>query len=711
MPTNNNPPRPSNPHSEGELHQSELQQKAAPQSLEDAAPNETSTEATNRLHSAKEKEGTSTEGTPADEESQQSAAHTSSTEENRTPQNSNGKNLNCHNFFSKKPVVNWALLSIALLSFIAATYQIITIYNISIKHLEESRKLFSSFSENSDNDLAKIANLRTAAQSTTFHLILPLSILTLCFFNPICAIFKNNIKKTLTTISILVIAISAITPFILYYFKYIGDITALNFFTAFIAIFISLITIAVIFKIIEIIFIFLHKAASDRTGKTYTRTEQSLHYIIFMLVPTFAIFMVLLFVLGVDTLSTALYDRHAYRTTPIFLEEFFNDPDTIFVLLIFLIFSITANLSSATSVIVVIEEIFKNKRRQKAKRIILPPEKKSTRSTITSHIKLMLPLLPLAASIVFMLALIHNTQVTKGNLSTAIQITAIQFTDSKYIWLTMAFSLLLIGYISFIPYFLLPQCIDGAEKIILRGRSGNAKKEVEHIYFMIIIVSSALTFFCTLINYQILKILSHKEIIIFLLATTYISFTLCNVSLRNILEQKYEPKNTTEIRSRTLKETITVLALVAVSTLLISSISSWLIPNTVKGFSDMITSPGDTLGSIDTDYSCIFSNDNKEKSSIAFGVLTEAKPDSVHIFTPTYDYKRRAYGKKLDDGNIQVNILTEAQIKISTGYHVEKFDINKHYYDVTTGKCTQLTPLSFYESIQIKTKLVIRNIP
>ena len=111
----------------------------------------------------------------------------------------------------------------------------------------------------------------------------------------------------------------------------------------------------------------------------------------------------------------------------------------------------------------------------------------------------------------------------------------------------------------------------------------------------------------------------------------------------------------------------------------------------------MVTSPGDTLGSVETDYSCVFSNDIKEKSSITFGILTEAKPDSVHVFTPTYDYQYRAYGKKLDNGNIRLNNLTESQLKIPTGYHV--------------GKCTYLAPLDFYESMQPRTKLTIRNIP
>lgn len=528
-------------------------------------------------------------------------------------------------------------------------------------------------------------------------------------------IFKNNTKKPLAKIFALIIII--LSAILLWHFKYIVNISTTSFiiatatifilfltvatififytaiatififYIAFAMIFILCIAIATIFKIIKRISIMLHKVVSIRKGKTYTGAEKSLHYIIFTLIPTLAIFAVALFVLGVDTFSTTLYDRHAYRTTPTLLKEFFNDPDIGFVLLIFLALSIAANLSSTTSIIIIIEEILKNKRRQKAKRIILDPEEKSTRSTIISHIKLVLPLLPLTASIVFMLALIHNTQVTKGNLSTAIQITAIQFTDSKYIWLTMAFSLLLIGYISFIPYFLLPQCVNGAEKIILRGRKENIKREVECIYFMIISISSALTFFCALINYQILKILSHKEIIIFLLTAIFISFTLCNVSLRNILDKKYELKSTTEIRSRTREENRTALIMTTLSVILISSISSWLIPNITKGFSDIVTSPGDTLGSVETDYSCVFSNDIKEKKSIAFGVIAESKPESVHIFTPEYNQERNSYGEEVENGKVIPNKLAESQVKIPGGYRIEKFDGSKHGYNLHTGKC------------------------
>ena len=101
------------------------------------------------------------------------------------------------NFFSNDPIKYWILFSFASASLIFTVNYLFAIISISCNHLEESRKLFSSFSEYSDDGLAKITNLRTAAQSATFHLVISLSIFILCFFNPIRTIFKNNTKKHL----------------------------------------------------------------------------------------------------------------------------------------------------------------------------------------------------------------------------------------------------------------------------------------------------------------------------------------------------------------------------------------------------------------------------------------------------------------------------------------------------------------------------------
>ena len=213
------------------------------------------------------------------------------------------------------------------------------------------------------------------------------------------------------------------------------------------------------------------------------------------------------------------------------------------------------------------------------------------------------------------------------------------------------------------------------------------KKEVEYIYSIIICVSSFLTFFCTFINYQILKFLSHKDVIIFLLTTIFISFALCSVSLRSIIDKKYAPKSTMGMLPRTRKENIATLTLAILSVFLISLISSTLIPNITKGFSDMVTSPGDTLGSSETDYSCVFSNNIKEKSSITFGVIVESKPESVHIFTPEYNREKNSYGEEIGNGKVKPNKLAESQVKIPGGYRIEKFDNSKYGYNLRTGKC------------------------
>ncbi len=110
----------------------------------------------------------------------------------------------------------------------------------------------------------------------------------------------------------------------------------------------------------------------------------------------------------------------------------------------------------------------------------------------------------------------------------------------------------------------------------------------------------------------------------------------------------------------------------------------------------MITNPGDTLGSIETDYSCVFSNNVEEKNSIAFGVIVESKPDSVHIFTPEYNQEKNSYGEEVGNGKVKPNKLAESQVKIPGGYRIEKFDNNKHGYDLTVGKCIYRNSPPFY---------------
>ena len=682
MPTGSNPIPPANPYAEGTINPGSNKESKTSQIVE----------ATNKSHSATEKEGAQAKGTPAGAESQQSAEHTDQAEKITTHQNSNGGSLNFRNLFSKSPIWNWILFLIALASLSITICHISTIYNISIKHLEETQRLATDFKKPISERIADINNTRNLFHLEASILIASISVFILSFLRPFLMLFRKSKKTALISLAAIINIPALLTVCALHYFKYPESTTATVIATLFLAL-----TLAFIFLI------FIHTPAQQ--GETYTNKAKIFHYVKFTLLPSLTTFSAISLALLIDTISTLLFDKSAPKKTPDFLNEFFGDPVNITILLLVIFLSLIFNYNYAISIVTIIEDIFEKKRqkrgegeptkkdeevpsdREKDEGVASGREGESIKSTLKSHIKSLVLLLPLSASAVFILALIHNTQVVNNDLSTAIQITSIQFADSKYTWLTITFSLLLIAYISAIPYFLLPQCFDSTEFLFHTDENKNTQREVEYLYTRTLIVSSTLIFFSALINYQILKVLSPKDLIVLLLLATFLSLLICTPRVRNIFDREYALKEASRAHQNQGKEKISSIILIIAMILLPSLINVGIIPNLVKGVSDMITSPGDTLGSVETDYSCVFSNDTSKKDSIAFGVITEAKPDSVHIFTPTYDYGRRTYGKKLDDRYIHLNNLSEAQVKVPTGYHIEKFNNTKHYYNMYTGKC------------------------
>lgn len=675
MPTSNNP------HSEGELHQSEIQQKAASQPLEDAVQNETSTEAANRLHSAEEKEGASAEGAPTDEESQQPATHTGSAERT-TPEDSNSKNLNCDNFFSKKEGLNCILFLIVFLSSIFIICQINTIYNISTNHLTEVQKILGENNNHPGEGWGKINELRNSFQANICILIILIITSISCFIRPISILFKRQTKIIFISIASLFALAIAATLFTLHHFKYIDNITTISIITAVCYIIACIVCTAI-------------KAHREGKGNSYTVAQQVIHYLGFTLASSVAGIIVIFTVLLIDLISSSLFNKTAPRTVHNFFNEFLNTPGHIPLFAIIFIIFLAANLINATSAITTIEEIFKNKRYKKSKKIkrhkkakkIQNSNKNFIQSTISSHAKLLIPLLPLSTSLVFIFVLIHYTQVTKNDLSTAIQITASQFADNKYVWLTMAFFMLLILYVASIPSFLLLGAVDGYETAFPPSSHRDTRREVVRLYLRILFISTILVFSSSIINYQILKIISDRDIVIWLSALTFMSFSLCPLVVTKIFNTKYPLKDTAGIRIKTPKERFIsgILALVFIASF--SIFPNILLPSLAKDIGDTIASPGETLGSVETDYSCVFSNDISKKDSISFGVITEIKPDSIHIFAPEYNHGNMTYGKEYDSGWVKLNPLVETQVKVPTGYHVEKFNNTKHRYNIYTGKC------------------------
>lgn len=121
-------------------------------------------------------------------------------------------------------------------------------------------------------------------------------------------------------------------------------------------------------------------------------------------------------------------------------------------------------------------------------------------------------------------------------------------------------------------------------------------------------------------------------------------------------------------------------------------------PRSIGG---ILANPGTTLESEESDYACVFPNDNKSKESITLGVVVDSKPESIRIFTPEYNRNDNEYGKRIDGGKVDLNKLTETQIKIPGGYRLEKYDGSKHGYNRQTGKC---------EYIKTRYSIIINNL-
>ena len=229
MPTSNNPPHSSNPHSEGELNQSEIQQKAAPQSLENAVPNETSTEATTITSSLREK--ASLESTSTAKHTQKPEINNTPVEEKSNPQNSNEKKIDfCDfisdilcNFFSDSPTKNTVLffLAAAILGLIIGF--LIVEYDISLKHLSESNRLLEKNRELSAEDTKEINSFRNYFSLYGFLLALFFIALLSCFAKKIMKILDKYPQRLFIFIMILGGVSAFFIPQFLYSFKYIGE--------------------------------------------------------------------------------------------------------------------------------------------------------------------------------------------------------------------------------------------------------------------------------------------------------------------------------------------------------------------------------------------------------------------------------------------------------------------------------------------------------
>lgn len=112
-----------------------------------------------------------------------------------------------------------------------------------------------------------------------------------------------------------------------------------------------------------------------------------------------------------------------------------------------------------------------------------------------------------------------------------------------------------------------------------------------------------------------------------------------------------------------------------------------------------ISSPSRIINnSEETYYSCAFLDKPDSSESIAFGIIASSKDSSIHIFSPIRNEDTGKYAEKKKDGILYPNKLVETHVKTTEGYHIEKFNKSKHWFNSNSGKCVYKNASPFYVS-------------
>lgn len=329
-------------------------------------------------------------------------------------------------------------------------------------------------------------------------------------------------------------------------------------------------------------------------------------------------------------------------------------------------------------------------------------------SIFSKHSKILISSSTILATIAFTSVLNFNLEAASGDVGTALQITSIQFSENKFKWIAQLSMYTLLAYLTLLPALLILEL-----KKYIRSREplpfpkNLDPQNPAQLCIALILLSMTLTTITNICITALFLPALKDDIEFFLISTPMLSYLLCAISITLTVSRKSQIISSQE---NNLKSGIAEILLSLTTGILSLFIAFIFIVYIPYNLGRSIANPGKALGSSETAYDCIFPVDPKSRESIAFGVIAESKPESLNIFTPTYSHNNNNYGYQKGNGKKYLNKLTETHIKISGGYRIEKFDNNKHYYDVATGKCTHLTPLDFYESMQPGTKLTVRNI-
>ena len=317
-------------------------------------------------------------------------------------------------------------------------------------------------------------------------------------------------------------------------------------------------------------------------------------------------------------------------------------------------------------------------------------------SIFLQHSKILISLSTILAIVAYASVLRSNLAPTDGDLGMALQITSLQFSENKFKWIAQLSIFTTLIYLIIAPALLIWSIKEYIESnnsypIIKSINTSDPIDLCKALIYSSIIITS-ITNIC---NAIIILPTMKDGIIPFLTSFPFISLILCSLPITLTINKNFtyrpnpqkdesqndEPKNT---ESTTAPYQIFIILVLL---LFIGGAPKIFLEYLPYSLGKSIANPGETLGSSGIVYDCIFTADPTIRESTAFGIIAASKPESIHIFTPAYDHASSSYGKRTDEGGIDLNKLTETQIKISGGYRIEKFDNDKHEYDLISGKC------------------------
>ena len=340
-------------------------------------------------------------------------------------------------------------------------------------------------------------------------------------------------------------------------------------------------------------------------------------------------------------------------------------------------------------------------------------------------------LVPIIISISFAFILIQNIVLMNFDLGLAIHLTATEFTNTKYEWISFMLILIFIAYSTFLPSLAISILYEGFSLIRKSHHFESLKSYLVHFaeqraqapknispITLQQIISPILTFLHHVITLNIIVAIETTFIFILgfkaspstlLYILVFSAIAYLNVNIYMLSRKSANPAKVRKILYQSCLKILMSSAIIISIIFHDSAIISF-IKNSVS-LGATISSPSRiTSDSAETSFSCVFLNKQNSPESIAFGIIVSSKDSSIHIFSPIRNEDTGEYAEKREDGILYPNKLVETHIKVTEGYHIEKFDKSKHWFNPKRGSCNYRNEPPFYEYQQVKSKLIIRNI-